>query len=122
MASKGRPQKGAADILKKVLRIDLTQKFKRRRDFQSVDDCTMYVMANIRPNMLVLRKKGYILEGKFVEPVKCNIPIGAMGKVIDNNFPDKKAGVKWYGDYSDDVVYVCFRYLDLFTSPIADKT
>ena len=55
IVSKGRPVKGAADILKYILGIDVTKKFNRRRDFQTEDDYIMYVMTKIKPKTLLLR-------------------------------------------------------------------
>lgn len=113
--SKGRPVVGAADILKYVLGIDLTKKFKRRRDFQSEDEYEKYVMANIKPNMLVLRntKERYRLSSISYY----TIPIGTMGKVENIDFTDKNANVKWF-NCRHDSANVSFQQVDLFTSPI----
>ena len=122
IVSKGRPVEGAADILKKVLGIDVTQKFKKGVDFQSEDDHTKYVMANIKPNMLVLHTKGYTLFkfGPMPSYKILNIPIGALGRVEDINFTGKSAKVKWFLENPDcpDQIDVDFDCLDLHTNPI----
>ena len=127
MVGKGRPVEGAADILKYVLGIDLTKKFKRRRDFQSEDEYIMYVMANIEPNMLVLRNTEERYSTATVHGMDdddddswpiCTLPIGAMGNVSDIDFTQKKASVKWFDDLRDWMI-VSFQHLDLFTSPIS---
>ena len=120
--SKGRPVEGAADILKKVLGIDLTQKFKKRVDFQSEDDHTKYVMANIKPNMLVLQNKGYsrLQFGPGLRSYKIlKIPIGALGRVEDIDFTRKSAKVKWFIENPDcpDQIDVDFDCLDLHSNP-----
>ena len=111
IVSKGRPLEGAADILKHVLGINLTQKFKRRRDFQSDDEHETYVMANIKPNMLVLHNTTLHYRGTGL------IPIGTLGKVEYVDFTNKDAHLKLFNDCRDSVI-VSFQHLDLFTSPI----
>ena len=123
VVSKGRPVEGAADILKKVLGIDLTQKFKKRVDFQSEDDHTKYVMANIKPNMLVLHNTRYTMFQFGPGPSnykRFDIPIGALGRVEDIDFTGKSATVKWFIENPDcpDQIAVDFDCLDLHTNPI----
>ena len=123
VVSKGRPVEGAADILKKVLGIDVTQKFKKGVDFQSEDDHTKYVMANIKPNMLVLNNKAYtrLQFGPGLRSYKTfDVPIGALGRVEDINFTRKSAKVKWFSENPDcpDQTAVDFDCLDLHTNPI----
>ena len=126
--SNGRPVEGAADILKKVLGIDLTKKFKKRRDFQSEDDYMMYVMANIKPNMLVLRNT----EGRFYDQrihTLYTLSTGAMGKITKIDFTDKKASVQWFDVRGKnqqhqitslkDPTNVTFVDLNLLTSPVS---
>ena len=123
MVSKGRPVEGAADILKHVLGIDLTQQFERRRDWKSLllsseDDYIMYVMANIKPNMLVLRNT----EGRYFDYrlyIAYTLPTGAMGKITSINFTDKMASVKWFDVRCKDPEAVTFQDLDLLTSPVS---
>ena len=118
IVSKGRPVEGAADILKHVLGIDLTQKFERRRDFQSENDYIMYVMAKIKPNMLVLRNT----EGRYFDHwnlIAYTLPTGAMGKITSINFTDKMASVKWFDVRCKDPEEVIFEDLDLLTSPVS---
>ena len=112
IVSKGRPQEGAADILMDVLGIDLTEefKFKRRRDFQSEIDYILYVMDNIKPNMLVLRNKPYSSN-------RYDIPVGAIGRVVDVDFTEKEAKILWFGKKFQREP---FHYLDLRTSPMLD--
>ena len=128
MVSNGRPLEGAADILKKVLGIDLTKKFKKRRDFQSEDDFMMYVMANIKPNMLVLRNtEGHCYDHRTSYYCPC-LPTGAMGKITKIYFTDKKASVQWFdvlGKQNSfptslkDPTNVTFVDLNLLTSPVS---
>ena len=123
IVSKGRPVEGAADILKHVLGIDLTQQFERRRDWKSLllsseDDYIMYVMANIKPNMLVLSNT----EGRYFDYrlyIAYTLPTGAMGKITSINFTDKMASVKWFDVRCKDPEAVTLQDLDLLTSPVS---
>ena len=50
-------QRDSVDIAKQVLGINLTNSFKKRKDFQSDDDYKGYMLTHMEPNMLVLCNK-----------------------------------------------------------------
>ena len=78
----------------------------------------MYVMANIKPNMLVLRNtEGRYFDYRFY--IAYTLPTGAMGKITSINFTDKMASVKWFDVRCKDPEDVNFEDLDLLTSPVS---
>ena len=82
----GKPQ-NSVDVANKVLGINLTHPFKKRKDFQSDIDYKGYLMTRMEPNMLVLCNRGSYWGGNNF------VPAGTIGRVLSFDINGPK--VKW---------------------------
>ena len=103
---------GMVDIAIKVLGINLDEPFKRRGDFESDEVYRRYLMAQIKPNMLVCCNKTSLWKGGI------SVSEGSIGRVI-SVFPT--VTVKWPMTSSGvSVTADCHLLsLDLLTPPLA---
>ena len=111
LVNKGRPQTNA-DVLNRVLGINVTEPFKRIEDFQSDDDYKGYVNVNvnhIKPNMLVRCNRSINFKSfgsKILE--------GAIGRIISCDLNGAKA--KWLK--TELTPKLKFINIDLLTPPV----
>ena len=81
-------QKRCLAVANKLLGVNLTQTFKKRKDFTSDADYHAYVDANLKPNMLVICKTDLRLIGTpFVEK-------GTIGRIASHK-ATKYTKVRW---------------------------
>ena len=93
------------NIVDKVLGGNLEEKFKRRTDFVSLGDYDSYMMATLKPNMVVQLNRATQLA----------VPIGAIGRFVSfRNRARKLVLVKWPSGL--EYVHVC--HLNILTPPI----
>ena len=93
------------NIVDKVLGGNLEEKFKRRTDFVSLGDYDSYMMATLKPNMVVQLNRATQLP----------VPIGAIGRFVSfRNRARKLVLVKWPSGL--EYVHVC--HLNILTPPI----
>ena len=92
-------------IVDKVLGGNLEEKFKKRTDFVSLGDYDSYMMATLKPNMVVQLNRATQLP----------VPIGAIGRFVSfRNRARKLVLVKWPSGL--EYVHVC--HLNILTPPI----